>query len=387
VAVGWALAAWKLWDATVPGGLELPRLDPRREFDGAALARAESYEALGRVLTIASQVVVLVVLGIYARRGAAAYLRHSAAGPIGSGFLLGMMGFALVWLAQLPFGLAGVWWARRHDVVEVGYVEYVLGEFFGLGGEFLFVCVALLVTMVIARVLRSTWWVPATGVLVGLALFFAYVGPYLVPELERADRETRSSARALAQREGLPPVPVRVEEVREFTSQPNAYAFGLGDTRRIVLWDTLADDFPQPEVDAVVAHELGHHRHQHILKGLGWFALAALPAAFAVALATRRYGLADPRSIPIALFVVVALGLVTGPLQAASSRRYEAEADWAALQATRDPAAMERLHERFTAEALADPDPPRWFHVLFDSHPTGLERIEMSRAWSRDVGN
>jgi STE24 endopeptidase len=272
-------------------------------------------------------------------------------------------------------------------VVEVGYVEYVVGEFLGLGSELLFVCVALLVTMLIARVLRSTWWIPATGVLVGLALFFAYVGPYLVPALDRADRETRSSARSLAEREGLPPVPVHVEEVREFTSQPNAYAFGLGDTRRIVLWDTLAEDFPQPEVDAVVAHELGHHRHEHILKGLGWFALAALPAAFAVALATRHHGLADPRSIPVALFVVVVLGLVTGPLQATASRRYEAEADWAALKATRDPGAVEKLHERFTAEGLADPDPPGWFHVLFDSHPSGLERIELSRAWARGAGN
>jgi STE24 endopeptidase len=81
--------------------------------------------------------------------------------------------------------------------------------------------------------------------------------------------------------------------------------------------------------------------------------------------------------------VVVVVQLVTTPLQAAQSRRYEAEADWAALQTTRDPEALKALFRRFTAKALADPDPPGWYHALFDDHPSGLERVEMAEAWSR----
>ncbi len=84
----------------------------------------------------------------------------------------------------------------------------------------------------------------------------------------------------------------------------------------------------------------------------------------------------------MALLVVVCLQIVATPLQAAASRRAEAEADWAALQATRDPAAMRALHRRFTRVALADPDPPGWFHWLFDDHPSGLERVAMADAWS-----
>lgn len=385
VAVAWVIAATRLWKTSVPAGLDLPDLRASDVVDPAALREAERYEVVVRVLAIASKVVLLAVLALYARRGAR-YVSESAAGPLGTGFLLGMLGLALVWLAQLPFDLAGLWWARRHDAVEVGYVEHVVGEFMGLGGEFLFICLALLVAMLLARLLRATWWVPATAVFAGLALIFAYTGPYLVPDLDEASLHTTSNARTLAKRQGEPPIPVRVEQVREFTNAPNAYAFGLGDTRRIVLWDTLADDFPQDEVDAVLAHEIGHHAHDHIAKGLGWFVLGLLPAGLAVALATRRRGLADPRSVPRALFVVVVLSLLTGPLQAAASRRYEAEADWAGLQATTDPRAMERLHARFTAQGLADPDPPRWFHVLFASHPTGLERIEMARGWHLRAG-
>lgn len=367
----------------MPSGLELPALDAEAVFDPEALREAEEYEAVVRWLLIASQVALVAVLAVYTRRGAR-FARESAAGPIGTGFLIGMMGLALVWLAQLPFGLVELWWSRRHDIIEIGYVDYVVEDFLALGGEFLFVCLALLVTMALARVLRSTWWLPATAVFVALAALFAYVAPFLMTGLNRPDARIAADARALGRAEGLPQVPVRVEEVREFTSAPNAYAFGLGDTRRVVLWDTLAEgDFSRPEVRSVLAHELGHHQHEHIAKRIGWFALLALPAALTVAVVTRRRGLADPSVVPVALFVVVILFLLASPLQSATSRRYEAEADWAALEATRDPRALETLHRRFTDEGLADPDPPRWFAFMFGSHPSGLDRVAMARAWRR----
>jgi STE24 endopeptidase len=381
LAVAWLWAASRLWDTTVPSSLDLPALDPESVFDPEALQEAEDYEALVRWLFIASQVVLVAVLAVYTRRGAR-FAGESAAGPIGTGFLIGMMGLALVWLAQLPFGLVELWWSRRHDVVEIGYVDYVVEDFLALGGEFVFVCLALLVTMALARLLRSAWWLPATAVLVALAGLFAFVAPFLTPGLDRPDARIAADARALGRAEELPPVPVRVQEVREFTSAPNAYAFGLGDTRRVVLWDTLAEgSFSRAEVRSVLAHELGHHEHEHIAKRIGWFALLALPAALAVAVATRRRGLADPASVPVALFVVVVVVLLSTPLQSVTSRRYEAEADWAALNATEEPQAMETLHRRFTDEGLADPDPPGWFAFLFDSHPSGVDRVAMARAW------
>jgi STE24 endopeptidase len=381
LAAAWLWAASRLWDTTVPAGLEPPALEAESVFDPAAVAEAEDYEALVRWLFVGSQVALVVVLAVYARRGAR-FAKESAAGPIGTGFLIGMMGLALVWLAQLPFGLIELWWSRRHDVVEIGYVDYVVEDFLALGGEFLFVCAALLVTMALARILRSTWWLPATAVFVALAALLAFVAPYLTPGLERPEGRVAADARQLARFEALPRVPVRVQQVREFTNAPNAYAFGLGETRRVVLWDTLAEGgFSRREVRSVIAHELGHHRHDHIAKKIGWFALLVLPAGLAVAVATRRPGLADPTAVPVALFVAVMLSLVSEPLQAAASRRYETEADWAALEATRDPGALETLHRQFTEVGLADPDPPGWFAFLFDTHPSALDRVALARAW------
>jgi STE24 endopeptidase len=381
VAVACVWGGTALWDTVVPGDLHLNTRAAMDAFDPATVDEAAEFERVMRWLFIASQVVLVAVLAVYVKVGPR-FQRESAAGPIGTGFLLGMMGIALVWLIQLPFGLIEIWWARKKDATDVGYIDYVLGDFFGLAGEALFLCLLLLIVMALARLLRGAWWVPGVAVLAGLFTLLAWGSPYLVPGLEKPSPQLQADARPLAKKQGVADVPVRIEDVHEWTEQPNAYAFGMGKTRRIVLWNTLSDEFPRREVRSVVSHEFGHLQHDHIAKQIGWFALFALPAAFIVTVLTRRRGgLGDPRAIPLALFVLVVLNLLASPLTSGASRRYEAEADWSALEATRDPRAMVALHRRFTAEALSDPDPPGWYHWMFDSHPSGAERVAMAKAW------
>ena len=381
VAVACIWGGVQLWDTIVPGDLRIEPDEALKDFAPAAVEEAADFERVIRWLFIASQVVLVVVLAIYAKLGRR-FERESAAGPIGTGFLLGMMGIALVWLIQLPFGIVGTWWARRNDATEVGYLEFVVGDFVGLAGEALFLCLLLLIVMGFARLLRGAWWVPGVAVIAGLFALLAWLSPFLVPGLEQPPADIRADARPLAEEQGVSDVPVRIEDVHEWTEAPNAYAMGLGDTRRIVLWNTLSDEFPRREVRSVVSHEFGHLQHDHIAKRIGWFALFALPAAFIVTLITRRRGgLGEPGAIPLALFVLVVLNLLTAPLTSGASRRYEAEADWAALEATRDPVAMQELHRRFTVESLSDPDPPGWYHWLFGSHPSGAERAAMAEAW------
>jgi Zn-dependent protease with chaperone function len=69
------------------------------------------------------------------------------------------------------------------------------------------------------------------------------------------------------------------------------------------------------------------------------------------------------------------------PFENAVSRRYEAEADWRALQTTHDPAAMRRLFERFQETSLQDPNPPLWAYLWLENHPTLMQRIAMAQAW------
>ncbi|MGH2978803.1 MAG: M48 family metalloprotease [Solirubrobacterales bacterium] len=382
-AAAWVVGAPLLWPSEVPDDLTLPDLDPGAYFEHDQLEEARDYEAFTRINAVLSVLVLLGVLLLYARHGER-FTRESAAGRIGTGMLLAMLGFAFVWLAELPFGLAQLWWDRRHDVSEVGYVEWVVSSWFALGGVFLFVCVAILVVMALARPLRRWWWIPGAAVFVSLGLLFSFVAPFLLEGVgPLRDDRLAAQAKQLAREQGVDDIPVRVEDVDEFTDEPNAFAIGLGPTRRVILWNTLLESpFSDREVRVVIAHELAHHSRDHLWKLSGWFALVALPTAWLLAVATRRRGgMYEARAVPLALLVAVSLQIAVSPAQNAVSRRLEAEADWVALETARDPRAARELHTELAETSLQDPDPPGWAFLFFDTHPTAMQRIEMVEAW------
>ncbi|HEV3229358.1 MAG TPA: M48 family metalloprotease [Solirubrobacteraceae bacterium] len=373
-----------MWDSTtVPENLVFPHLRAQSFFTQAELDRAANYDVVVHLLAVWADVVLVGVLVLYARRGAR-LVRESAAGRIGTGFLLGMLGFALVWIAQLPFGLAELWWARDHHLSNVGYVEYAIGSWLALGGQFLFICLAILIVMGLAGVTRRLWWIAAAPVFVALSGVLTFVSPYLLPNLRPLDVSALAAdAARYARVEGVHGVSVQVEDVHQLTTQPNAEATGLGPTKRVILWDTLLDSrFSRREVDAVLAHELGHLAHHHLWKRLGWSALFAFPFALLVALATRRRGgMYEPTAVPVALLVFVAVHLALLPAQNAISRHMEAEADWSSLQATRDPAATRALFVELARVSRADPRPYTFDKLFSADHPAILDRIGMVEAW------
>jgi STE24 endopeptidase len=384
----WVLAAHVLWHSSVPSGLKLAHVDPHSLFSRSFLARSASYERFLDIDGLLSDLTLLVVLALYARRGQR-LMRESAAGRIGTGMMLGMLGFGLVWIAEIPFELAGVWWERRHGISHQGYISSLLSSFISLGSTFLFVSLALVVTMAIAGVLRRWWWTLAAPIFAAIALLSTFLSVYLIPDTHPLRAEpTAVDVRVLARKEGIPGTKAEVQDVDRETTAPNAESVGFGSTRRLILWNTLLDGrFDRREVDVVAGHELGHLAHHHTLKRVGWLLLFLLPATALVALFTRRRGgLARPEAVPVALFVFLLLALLSTPLMNIVSRHEEAEADWSALRATRDPAAARSLFVKLATTSLSDPDPPAWSYVLDDDHPTIVQRIAMVDAWQARAG-
>jgi STE24 endopeptidase len=91
----------------------------------------------------------------------------------------------------------------------------------------------------------------------------------------------------------------------------------------------------------------------------------------------------EAASIPLAVLTLVVVGLVAAPFENLVSRRYEAEADWSALNATRDTASGRKLFERFERTSLAEPNPPTWAYLLLENHPTLAQRLAMVEAWKQ----
>jgi Zn-dependent protease with chaperone function len=387
LAVVWVACAAALWTSSrVPGNLRMPPVNVHALFTPAQLSRAEHFERFLRIEFILSQLVLVAALAVWAWRGPA-WMRESAAGRIGTGMLLGMLGLAVAWSSQLPFSVAEVWWERRYGLLRTGYFEALFGGWFALGGEFLAISLTLLIVMGLAGRFPRYWWIPAAPVFVAMAALFIFTYPYLADTHRLRDPAIAADAREIAQKEGVSGVKVEVEDVSSETSAPNAEASGFGPSRRVILWDTLVDEFPRDEIRVVIAHEFGHLAREHLAKGLAWYALFAFPGAYLIARFTRRRGgMANPEAVPLSLLVVTVLGLAALPFVSAVSRHTEAEADWVALETTRDPAAAQRLFQRFTRRALEEPDPPEWFAFVTGSHPTVEDRIRMARAWRERNG-
>jgi Zn-dependent protease with chaperone function len=246
------------------------------------------------------------------------------------------------------------------------------------------VMLAVVIVVGFAGRFGRRWWLAAAPVFAVLAIAGAWVGGWAAAGGTHPLRnpELRARIARVEHVEGVSP-PIRVAKVSDQTKQANAFATGFDGSTHVVLWDTLLDGrFSDGEITAVVAHELGHVKHRHVLKALGWFTLSALVALYVVSRVTRRRGdLAEPANLPYALLVLTLVGLLAAPLANLVSRRYEAEADWQALQATKDPAAVRRLFERFGRTSLQDPDPPAWEYLWLENHPTLMQRIAMAERY------
>ena len=173
---------------------------------------------------------------------------------------------------------------------------------------------------------------------------------------------------------------MRVQNVSGRTNEENAFSIGIGPTARILIWNTLLNRFTRDQVRFVIGHELGHVAREHVLRGVAWFALLAIPV---LALAALVADIRRPAAVPLALLVIAVGQLALLPLRNAISRRYEAEADWVGLTGSRAPAGARGAFVGFVRTSLQDPSPPGWVHVLLDDHPTPLQRVELARTWQR----
>jgi STE24 endopeptidase len=249
----------------------------------------------------------------------------------------------------------------------------------------------------VARLAPRWWWAWVAAGAAGLAVLFSFVFPVLVEPLfnkftPMPAGALREDLLAMAAQDGVPARDVLVADASRRTTALNAYVSGLGPTRRIVVYDTLLREAPAAEVEAVVAHELGHAKRNDVLTGtlLGAFgAAAAVCAAYLLGSWTgllRRAGvesITDPRAVALLLALAAVAGLVAAPWQSRVSRLIEARADAHALDVTHDPSTVETMERRLATTNLADVDPPRLEYLMFASHPSVVERIAAARAYGR----
>lgn len=236
----------------------------------------------------------------------------------------------------------------------------------------------------------GSWWVWATVGWLAVTLVLGRLLPVLV--LPLFYKVTRLEDAALAERfrrlsegTGLTVEGVYRLHLSAETRKANAALAGLGRTRRVLLGDTLLEQFTPDEIEVVFAHEVGHHVHRHLPKMVGVSVALALAGFWLVDRVLRGsaeglgYGdLTNPAALPLVLLVLALFGLLVGPAQNALSRSFERQCDRYALERTGLREAYRSAFVKLARINKSDPDPNRLVAWLFYDHPPIRERLALA---------
>jgi STE24 endopeptidase len=237
------------------------------------------------------------------------------------------------------------------------------------------------------------WWLTAGAVFTIIFVGLTNLAPVVLLPLFYSVKPLgkdilRARLLALADRAGARVLGAYEWGLGDKTKRANAALAGLGATRRILVSDTMLAEYSDDEIEVVLAHEIAHHVHGDIWKGilfdsalvLAGFYLASIVLRAAAAAAGLR-GVDDVAGLPLLLLAAGAVSLVMVPVAHAMSRAFERSADRFALDLTRNPGAFISAMRRLGAQNLAEEHPSRLVQWLFYSHPPIRDRIAAAQAY------
>jgi STE24 endopeptidase len=242
----------------------------------------------------------------------------------------------------------------------------------------------------------QNWWVIAWVVFMGLFVLMAQLAPvvlfpifYKFEPLENDELKRRLIV--LSERAGTRIRGVYKWHLSEKSKKANAALTGMGATRRIILADTLLDNYSDDEIEAVLAHELGHHVHRHILKSifvqagitLFGFWLANEVLRYAVDRRNMFETISDFANLPLLILVSTILSFLLMPALNAYSRFNERQADRYCFESVASVEPFITSMNKLADQNLAEKTPARWVEWLLHSHPAIGRRVAAAEAWAK----
>jgi STE24 endopeptidase len=369
--------------------------DPAEWFDADEVGRAKSYQ---RPLTVTNAISLVVSAGLLVAiigfQLAPWFADWVGAEAWPLRLLVVMVGLMLVYtLAELPID---IWTTFSHEN-KWGFNTQTPGGFAGdqLKGFVLGLVVQGPLVLALWWLIRSTewWWLAGWGVFFAFSVLLAFLYPIVLMPLFNKftpleDEELEGRIRGLVDKTGQKVSGVQVMDASKRTTKDNAFFAGVGKSRRVVLFDNLLAQ-PAAVIGSVVAHELGHWRRRHVLRGIALGATTTL-VTFLVLRAASGWdallgwagveSVGDPAALPLVLGVFFGMSSAFGLLRAWVSRAYERQADLDALELTGDYDAFIETMRGLATRNLSDLAPSVW-HYVRASHPPAAERLQLAQRW------
>jgi len=312
-------------------------------------------------------------------------------------FLVLMLGYEVLTAPLAYYG--GYVLPHRYGLSTMTLPAWLADLFKGLVLSLILEALAVEVIYLLLATQPQTWWLWTALILLFFTVIMANLAPVLIlpifykftplPEGELTRRLLALAERAHTRVRG-----VFSMQMSRKTTAANAALMGLGNTRRIVLGDTMLDRYTPDEIEVVLAHELGHHVHHDLWKLIISQSILTLGGLYLVNLAlhwavdTQHYylRLADPATMPFLLLVTAIFGLVVMPISNGLSRAVEYQADEYALQSTKKVGAFKSAMTRLANQNLADIEPSPLIEFLFHDHPAISKRLKHADALARRYG-
>ena len=362
--------------------------------------KATRYHRLKRRAGIASAAFGALLLAALVVTGASAAIRDVAASATPDSFLLTVVVYvclvALISEAlQLPLSFfIGVTVERRFGLSTETTARWWWDHVKAVAIGTAFAAIAAAIVSSLLRWSPEHWWISAaltfSVMMIGLAQLAPVVLMPLFYEFKPLDRPAlRDRLVALADRAGARVLGVFEWRLGDRTRKANAALAGIGRTRRIILSDTLLADHSDDEIEVILAHELAHHVHGDIWRGIAvetaLLFLGLYLADRALGAAVGRFGITakwDPAALPLLVLTGGVVSLALKPFANALSRAHERRADRYALEMTGNAPAFTSAMKRLGARNLAEERPSRLVQWLFYTHPPVAARIEFAQAWA-----
>ncbi|MBV8208351.1 MAG: M48 family metallopeptidase [Acidobacteria bacterium] len=362
---------------------------------------ARRYNRIHRRLSIAELVLSFAALVALLATGWTGMLRDWALGGARSHYSLALFLYvamlaALTKAITLGLDYYGFRLEHRFHLSNQNFAAWAWDE---AKGWFLGLILGVFAAEIIYAAIRAWpdfWWLAAWCAFLVLMIFFAQIAPvvllpifYKFKPLE--DENLKARLVALGARAGAQVRGVYEWKLSEKSRKANAALTGLGNTRRIILADTLLQNYSADEIESILAHELGHHVHKHILKGIAVQAAVTF-AGFWAANQVLRYAiyqrhtfgmLSDFADLPLLVLVSSLLSLLLAPALNAWSRHNEREADLYSWQSTVSVEPFITSMSKLAEQNLAEREPSRIVEFLFHSHPPISRRIRAATEFAR----
>jgi STE24 endopeptidase len=361
---------------------------------------ARRYNRIRRWLGIADFVIGFVFLIVLLVTGWSAWLRDVAYRLGFQNYSLSLfMYLVLLLLISKALGIGldyyGFLLERRFNLSTQKFSSWIWDEAKGFLVGLVMGSVVVEVVYFTLRQWPQHWWMLAWALFMGMFILLVQLAPVvLFPifyKFEPLDNEDlRRRLVVLSERAGTRVRGVYRWKLSEKSKKANAALTGLGATRRIILADTLLDNYTPEEIEAVLAHELGHHVHRHILKSI--FVQAAITLlGFWAANWTLHYAvdqhmfeeLSDFADLPLLALVSVALSFLLMPALNAFSRFNERQADRYAFESISSVDPFITSMNKLAEQNLAERAPSRWVEWFFHSHPAISRRLAAAKEWGR----